>query len=134
MKKIITKITSFVLAFLVLFSTFSFTVDTHYCGDFIVDVSYTGEAEVCKTDMANDLSLNMKDCCSDEQQKIEGQDELQVSSHPKFDFKNQLFFTSFIISYQNIVFNKTIQKDFSKEDSPPDFHSNFQVLYQSFLI
>jgi len=33
MKNIFKHITAFVLAFIVLFSTFSFTVDMHYCGD-----------------------------------------------------------------------------------------------------
>ena len=33
MKQILSKISYFTLALLVLFSTFSFTVDKHYCGE-----------------------------------------------------------------------------------------------------
>ena len=43
MKEFLVKISSFLLAFLVLISTFSFTVDSHYCGDFLIEVSFTGE-------------------------------------------------------------------------------------------
>ncbi|WP_299669601.1 hypothetical protein [uncultured Polaribacter sp.] len=134
MKRIITKITSLLLAFLVLFSTFSFTVATHYCGDFIIAISFTGETEVCEDDMIDELSIKMKDCCSEEIQKIEGQDELQVNSSEKFDFKKQQFVTAFFISYKDVFVktenNKWVYTDFS----PPDILFNHQVSYQSFLI
>lgn len=134
MKKYLTKITAFSLAFLVLFSTFSFTVEAHYCGDFIVDISYTGEAEVCKTDMTNDLSIAMKDCCSDEQHKIEGQDELQVNSDKQLDFSKQFFLTSFLTSYKSLFVTKDFVKIYHKNPYPPDTDKNFLVLYQTFLI
>ena len=47
MKKLVFKIASFLLAVLVCLSTLSFTVDKHYCGDFLVDVSFTGDASDC---------------------------------------------------------------------------------------
>ena len=35
------------MALLVLFSTFSFTLASHYCGDVLVDSSLFGKVETC---------------------------------------------------------------------------------------
>tara|TARA_R110002033_G_scaffold155892_1_gene192145 strand:+ start:131 stop:289 length:159 start_codon:yes stop_codon:yes gene_type:complete len=39
------KIASFLMALLVLFSTFSFTVDKHFCGNTLVDTAVFGKGE-----------------------------------------------------------------------------------------
>lgn len=134
MKDTFTKITSFLLAFLVLLSTFSFTVESHYCGEVLIDSSLTGHAEVCKSDLKADLSIEMKDCCSDEVHKIEGQDELQHLKFDDLDFSKQQFITSFLTSYQNLFLEKKSEKEFYNDISPPDIPLNYQVIYQSFLI
>ena len=74
MKKSFSKIASFLLALLVLFSTFSFTVEKHFCGEFLMDVSFIGHADDCGMDMEN-VSAKKKNCCKDEVHHIEGQDE-----------------------------------------------------------
>ena len=131
MKQFFSKIMSFILAFLVLFSTFSFTVEKHYCGDFLVDVSYLGETEGCGMKMD---ATKKKNCCKDEVENIEGQDELQQSSNLKFDFKNQQFLTAFLVSYKDVFINKELEKTYYKDFSPPDIPLDYQVLYQTFLI
>ncbi|AUC85379.1 hypothetical protein CW731_08805 [Polaribacter sp. ALD11] len=134
MKISITKITSFLLAFLVLFSTFSFTVESHYCGDSLIAVSFTGEADVCKSDITNDSSIKTKDCCSDEVHKIEGQKELQQYSKNKISFQKQQFLATNIISYQTLfVGNKATKVNYNSLFLP-DKPLDYQVLYQSFLI
>ncbi|WP_435414454.1 HYC_CC_PP family protein [Polaribacter aestuariivivens] len=134
MKQVFTKIISIILAFLVLFSTFSFTVESHFCGDFLMDISFTGNAEVCESDIVDDFSIKMKDCCSDEIHKIEGQDELQHASELKFDLKKQQFLTAFLISYKDLFIESTSEKTVFQDFSPPDISIDYQVLYQSFLI
>ncbi len=47
MKKAIFKITSFLLAILVLFSTVSLTVEKHFCGNFLVDTALFSVADSC---------------------------------------------------------------------------------------
>ncbi|MGB0879135.1 MAG: HYC_CC_PP family protein [Polaribacter sp.] len=132
MKHFFTKIAASALAFLVLFSTFSFTVEKHYCGDFLVDVSYLGKAERCGMKM--DLANVDKNCCKDEVYKIEGQDTLQLSSNIKFDIKNQQFFLSFLLSYNDLykVFSK--KKIEQKKYYPPDIIKDIQVLQEVFII
>ena len=85
MKLLSIKISSVILAVLVLFSTFSFAIEKHYCGDFLVDVSYLGEADKCNdaSDVTNkgcDSKITIKKCCKNEVQIIDGQDEIQKVS------------------------------------------------------
>ncbi|TXD53243.1 MULTISPECIES: HYC_CC_PP family protein [unclassified Polaribacter] len=134
MKQFLSKIASITLAFLVLFSTFSFTVDKHYCGDFLIDVSFMGDAGGCLGAISSENTIQTKKCCKDEVQQFKGQDELRLTSIDKISFEKQQFLTAFIISYQNI-FSKTQVENINLNDfSPPETHQNYQVIYQSFLI
>ena len=68
MKRFLHKIGATVLAFVVLFSSFSFTMDTHYCGEFVVDTAYFGKAKGCGMDEAkmatkDQVSVTKKSCC-----------------------------------------------------------------------
>ena len=133
MKQFFSKIASFSLALIVLFSTFSFTVEKHYCGDFLMDVSFVGEAEDCGMEMEKTTRVK-KNCCKDEIHHIEGQDELQQLSYEDFDFSKQQFLTTFYISYNDLFVENKSNKTYYKDFSPPDIPLDYQVLYQSFLI
>ena len=132
MKQIFTKIVSFTLAILVLLSTFSFTVDKHYCGDFLVDVSFMGDADDCGTE--SEKIVFKKSCCKDEIHQIEGQDELQQASVDDFNLDKQQFLAAFYISYNDLFVENESQKNDYINFSPPEIPCNYQVLYQSFLI
>lgn len=134
MKSIFIKITSVSIAFLVLLSTFSFTVEKHFCGEFLMDVSFTGNLEVCSSDIAPDASIKLKKCCKDEIDKIEGQDELQQKIVDKISFQKKQFLTAFFISYTYLFTETTSENIFYKDFSPPDISLDYQVLYQTFLI
>ena len=134
MKQFSTKIASLTLALLVLLSTFSFTVDKHYCGDFLVDVSFTGEAEGCGMKMDQTSSTKKKNCCKDEVQKIEGQDELQNHKVDNITFENQQFLVTFLTSYKDLFVEIESNNKFYKDFSPPDIPLDYQILYQTFLI
>ena len=47
MKRVSQKITSLIMAFVVLVSTMSFTYDLHFCGDILVDVALFAKADSC---------------------------------------------------------------------------------------
>lgn len=134
MKNLLIKISSFLLAFLVLFSTFSFTVEKHYCGDFLVDVSFTGRADSCGMQMEKVAQTKKKNCCKDEVHKIEGQDKLQFHKIEKISFEKQQFLTAFVISYADLFVNNESVNNLYKDFSPPDIRLDYQVLYQTFLI
>ncbi|WP_299060067.1 hypothetical protein [uncultured Polaribacter sp.] len=133
MKNLLFKITSFILALLVLFSTFSFTVEKHYCGDFLVDVSFTGNSKGCGMELKN-IPVKKKKCCKDEVHHIKGQNELQQVSIANFNIEEQQVLVAFYISYNDLFVENQSNKSTYKDFSPPDIPLDYQVLYQTFLI
>jgi uncharacterized membrane protein len=131
MKLVFHKIASITMALLVLLSTMSFTIEKHYCGDFLVDVSFIGNADSC--DMKMDTS-DSKNCCKDEIYHIEGQDKLQKNSTDDLSLNQQKIILAFAISYQVIFADIDVEKEFHTDFSPPDIPRSYQVLYQTFLI
>ena len=129
--KVLTKITSLSLALLVLLSTLSFTVDQHYCGDFLVDISFTGEADGCGMNMAK---TTMNNCCSDEEISFEGQDELQNHAPVAKTLTSQTLFIPKIENW-TLSLTQVERKPFRfKEFPPPDIPRNYQSEYQVYII
>ncbi|WP_237274569.1 HYC_CC_PP family protein [Tenacibaculum ovolyticum] len=136
MKQAFTKISTITLALLVLFSTFSFIVEKHYCGDFLVDVSYVGEADTCNEGMKDDCGtiIKKKKCCKDEVHQIKGQDEIQKVSLDKISFHQVKFFVAFYASYELLFQDFDKQTVSSEYYSPPNLVSDIQVLHEVFII
>ena len=124
------------MAFLVLFSTISFTVEKHYCGNNLIDVAIFTKAENCGMDMEiSDMStLEKKHCCKDEVEIVKGQDKLKKVSFEDIKFDQQLFLASLIYSYINLFEGLSEQVVPHKDYSPPNLVSDIQVLDQVFLI
>ncbi|WP_047416532.1 hypothetical protein [Cellulophaga sp. Hel_I_12] len=139
MKKVFHKIMSISMAFVVLFSTMSFTIDMHYCGDAIIDYSFFHKAENCGmekeqvTSTCENPEMKKKSCCSDQQIIIEGQEDLK-NNFTTLTFEQQVFVASFVYSYINL-FEGTASKDVPYKEYPPPFvKRDIQVLHQTFLI
>ncbi|NIK93462.1 hypothetical protein GZ212_14970 [Mangrovimonas sp. CR14] len=92
------------MAMVVLFSTMSFTVNMHYCGDKLVETAVFHKVKGCGMEMEKPASdgcdITKKSCCNDKQLVVDGQDELQTID--KVSFEQQVFITSFIYSYINL--------------------------------
>ena len=108
MKKVFHKIVSLAMAFVVLFSTMSFTVNMHYCGDTLVETAFFHKAKGCGMEMekpsTKSCSITKKSCCDDKQLSVEGQDELQLTVD-KISFEQQIFIASFVYTYINLFEN-----------------------------
>jgi hypothetical protein len=138
MKKVFHKISSFCLALIVLLSTVSFTVDSHFCGDTLVDSSIFGHAETCGMEIqqqsqSSECNISKKDCCSDEQVTIKGQDTLKTS-FDKLEKDQQLFVATFLYSYISLFEESQSNINSFRDYSPPFLVRDFQVLDQTFLI
>jgi len=138
MKKIFHKISSFCIALLVLFSTLSFTVESHYCEDILMDTSMFGNFETCgmevqKSSSSSDCDITKKECCSNEQLVIEGQDILKTF-FDKLEKEQQIFVVSLIHSYIHLYQSKEADTTLFKDYSPSPLIRDFQVLDQTFLI
>lgn len=105
MKKLFHQFMSLAMAFVVLLSTMSFTVDMHYCGNTLVDTSIFKEAKTCGMKMdkpsTEGCSITKKNCCSDKLIVIDGQDELQLKVE-KISIDQQVFIASFVYTYVNL--------------------------------
>ena len=135
-KQFIHKVFSISLALLVLFSTVSFTIEKHFCGNTLVDVSLFTEADKCKME-ALEIELEKitkKPCCKDTVDLIEGQDELNISSNDSFKLVNNLFAATFVFTYLNLYEELQNQIIPHKDYSPPNLVFDRQVLDQVFLI
>lgn len=138
MKQLFRKIAAVLMAFVVLFSTMSFTYSKHYCGDFLVDSALFSKAKSCGMEMEtasidSDCNSFKKDCCSDEVNQIEGQSNLKIDFN-NLTFPQQELVAAFTYSYLNL-FHETINDKVSFLDySPPLVDKNISVLYQVFRI
>ena len=132
LKQVLHKVFSIAMAILVLFSTVSFTVESHYCGDTLVDVSIFADANKCA--MESMEMLQKKTCCKDEVDVIQGQDELNVVSFKDFDLDQQQFLVAFAQSYLNLFESLPKQIIPHKDYVPPNLIYDIQVLDEVFLI
>lgn len=132
-KQVLHKGFSMLMAALVLFSTISFTVEKHYCGDTLIDVAVFSEVHKCGMEMM-DASIEKKHCCNDIVEIVEGQDELTLTSFEDLDFDQQQFVTSFIYSYSNLFESLPKPVIPHKDYSPPNIILDIQLLNDTFLI
>ncbi|MDC9721912.1 MAG: hypothetical protein PSN34_03955 [Urechidicola sp.] len=137
MKQFLHKTVAFLMTFVVLFSTMSFTVDMHFCGDTLVDTAIFKEVKSCGIEMSTpsneDCSVVKKDCCTDKQINYEGQDELKIS----FDIQTlnqQLFAVSFIYSYINDFEGLEENPNSFNDYPPPLIVRSIYKLDETFLI
>ena len=131
-KQFLNKGFSVILALLVMFSTESFTIEKHFCGDVLVDVSMFVEAEKCAMEALE--ILQKKTCCKDEIDVVLGQDELKVSSFEDLDFEQQQFVTVFTFTYLRGFKSLPKETVSNKYYSPPNLVADIQVLDQVFII
>ncbi len=145
MKNYFQKTGSFAMALLVLFSTMSFSVEKHFCGSDLVDVSIFSKAKTCTSEaktcgakmdhkMDHEMISDEKDsCCTNQKTELNGQDELSISFH-FLDFDQQLFLTTFVYSFIYIYESSSLTEIPFRYYTPPLLVADIQVLDQVFLI
>ncbi len=139
MKKGFYKSISTVLALLVLVSTFSFTIDKHFCGNLLVDHAIFSKATSCGMDMHSHSktegtdSKDQDNCCTNQSISVNCQDELKTSFQMP-DLNPQVFVTSFIYTNINLFEGLPQQVIPFKNYTPPLIVKDIPVLNDTFLI
>ncbi|MCR8668995.1 hypothetical protein NO995_15015 [Aestuariibaculum sp. M13] len=137
MKSIFLKIMAISMAFVVLFTTMSFTVDMHYCGDTLVEMAVFHEAKGCGMEMdtpsTDACAITKKNCCDDKQLIVDGQDELQQTLE-KIAFNQQLFVTSFVYTFINLFEGEKQLVNFYTAYKPPLVSRQIYKLVETYLI
>jgi hypothetical protein len=137
MKQVFHKIMSMLMAFVVLFSTLSFTVNMHYCGGTLVETAIFQKVKGCGMEMqkssAEGCAITKKNCCNDEQLVVDGQDELQLQVD-KISFEQQVFIASFVYTYINLFegYDKNISS--YEEYKPPLVIRQLYKIDETYLI
>ena len=127
------RIFSIALSFLVLFSTFSLTVEKHFCGNRLVDVAVFSDVKGCGMEVAPE-SMTSNSCCKDIVDVIEGQDELTLVSFDDLEFETQLFVSTYIYSFSKLFESLPKQIIPHKDYSPPNIVKDIQLLDDVFII
>ncbi len=137
MKATLHKIMSIAMVWVVLFSTLSFTVDKHYCGDVLIDIALFKKAKDCGMSMSMSTSSSSDmpemECCHNEQIVIKGQDELK-HSFEKINLEQQQFVVAFCDSYSYLFDISEPQEILFDGYPPPDIVTNLHILHEQFLI
>lgn len=118
------------LALLVLVSTMSFTVDKHFCGDFLVDLAVFSEARGCGMEHMPGME---DDGCKDQKVSVEGQDDLKITFND-LDLDQQVFVASFTYSYVSLFAELPKQVVPFGNYSPPLLVYDIHLLDETFLI
>ncbi|MDO6761657.1 hypothetical protein Q4566_15725 [Tamlana sp. 2_MG-2023] len=137
MKQVSHKIMSLAMAFVVLFSTMSFTLNMHYCGDTLVETAMFRKVEGCGMEMekpsAEGCSIAKMNCCNDEQLVVDGQDELQLQVD-KISFEQQVFIASFVYTYINLFEGLDNNVSSFEEYEPPLVIKDIFKIDETYLI
>lgn len=133
------KILSVLLAFTVLFSTISFTVEKHICMGEVTDSTYFIDAESCgmtledcEVAIDSQEKIQKEKCCQNIQELIPvNQNEQQAIQ--SFELNQVQFILAFASTYLDLFEENTDQVTF-KYYTPPLVDKDINVLYQTFLI
>ncbi|MEM6685139.1 MAG: hypothetical protein AAF617_05025 [Bacteroidota bacterium] len=136
MRKFLKHTCCILLAFLVLGSTFSFTINEHICSGVKMSMSIGFEADTCgmeeKTTPSDQTTLQQVPCCSDISTLIQGQDELPTQQNA--DINTQTFLQAYVYSYIFILEATDTEKTVYTPYVPPPLIRDIQLLDETFLI
>lgn len=145
MKKLVYKSISFLLSLIVLLSTFSFTVESHYCGEELVDVALFSEANGCEEDTDHDDTIpdsseEISCCgsqdrmhCKDVLTEIEG-DPVDYFGFEKPVLQKVFFVATFLATYQYELYELNEETVVFQNSSPPILQRDRIVLFDNFRI
>ena len=126
---------SVALSFLVLFSTLSLIIETHFCGGTLVDVAVFTTTEKCAGDTTetNTDQIKNKACCKDEIAVIEGLELTTNSVEDLEQIKQQVLFVS-SYAYTNWIQGLLDFVIPHKDNVPPKLVKDIHLLDETFLI
>ncbi|MBQ0786634.1 MAG: hypothetical protein KBT69_03980 [Oceanihabitans sp.] len=124
------------MAFLVLFSTVSLTIEKHFCGDVLVDISIFSEGEDCGKDTIEmeQTAITKKNCCKNQIDVVQGQKDLAIKTFDDLEFEQQLFLTAFTYSYSALFEGVSTQIIIPEAYAPPRLVVDLQLVHDTFLI
>lgn len=136
-KQLLHKSFASILAVLVIFSTLSFSVEKHFCGTTLIDISVFTPAEKCGSKLetsSEKTEVSKKSCCKDVIEVFEGQDNVDVKSPEKLSKFQNHFLAVLVRSYHDLFIEVSAKSRPHYNYNSPILTKDFQVLDQVFLI
>lgn len=141
MKQFLHKIISFSLAFIVLFTSFSFTINKHICGGEVANTTLFISADncgmdmqICKNDVLNkQATIDKEPCCNDISELIQGNNNNQQAQTFQLDIPPMEFLTAFVVTFIT-KFQEVNATSLFVMYKPPLVYTNIQTLFQVFRI
>jgi len=126
------------MAWLMLFSSSTFAMNLHFCGDELAGVSFGDLEMICEmtthhSPERDDCKFHKKNCCHTQKFIKNGANELQNGEKSLMPHQ-QVFAAAFVLSYVSL-FQEQSQKDAPfKNYIPPLLVKDIHVLHETFLI
>ena len=144
MKQVFKNVVSVFLAIIVLFTSFSFTISSHYCGDILVDSAIFTEAEdcgmmdehenVCSTETMDKLCFeNDSMHCKDVNKLFEG-NSIEQQAFEIAKLQKVYFAIAYITSYELLFADTTSNTIAYHHYIPPLVTNDLTVLFENFRI
>jgi hypothetical protein len=121
----------------VLLTTVSLTVEKHFCGDNLVDLSLFTATTKCGIDSELQTQHHetlQKSCCKDVVEVISSQNKLDVNSKKDFSKFQKQFVAIFLYSYKNLFEISVEKQTLSLIYNAPLLAYDLTILDQVFLI
>jgi hypothetical protein len=124
------------MAFLLLLSTVSFTVEKHFCGDVLIGVAVFSEVEKCTMEVleTEQDQLTRTPCCKDTLEIISGQNQLNISLFDHWSIDQLKVLVSFADAYKGLTLSLEDKRHSQTQYHPPNLVTDLQVLDQVFII
>lgn len=137
MKNILKHISVVALAMLVLCSTFSFTINKHFCGGKQMSMTIGVPVADCGMDLeqasVDVVTLQQTPCCNDMSTFIQGQNELQIN-YDDITFITHAFIKTFVYHYIFVLPTQDAEKAVYKPYISPPLVKDIQLLDETYLI
>ena len=126
------RVLSISLSVLVLVSTFTFTVEKHFCGDHLVDTAILSSAKKCGG-MDVEENDSKKTCCKDTVDVVEGQDKLTKNDIQYLDIE---IVTLYTFIYSQLSLYNSLDKPIIPHNNyaPPNIVKDIHILDETYLI
>lgn len=125
------------MALLMLCTTMSFAINMHYCGDKLVETAIFHKTKGCGMEKQmiakKGCEVSKKNCCSEKQLVVDGQDELQLQID-KVSFEQQVFIASFVYTFINLFEGLDTKVSTFEEYKPPLVIRPLYKLDETYLI
>ena len=123
------------LLLLFIHSKMGMTLNFHYCGDHLAEISFAFNPKGCgmessKLETSNTLNFSQKSCCSDDLQVYQSMEDITI-----LDDAQAVSIDAEVLVYQNTYTDLAIlsAQQVKLKSRPPPGRSNLFLLYSSFV-